>query len=135
MNGYAVHKDCSEGYPKEKGATKTGFSHLNKRMETGMGVEVEVGIETVSCNSGKWEVKAQLLSYIFVRRQGSTLNAGHNFPHLCDIFLCFSCKKKKKRILVSDIHSTSTIRRKKKKKKLVAAGSIVKEMARSRFNK
>lgn len=79
MNGYAVHKDCSEGYPKEKGAMKTGFSHLNKRMEVGMGVEVEVGIETISCVSGKWEAKAQLLSYIFERRQGSMLNAGSQF--------------------------------------------------------
>lgn len=25
VSEYAVHKDCSEGYPKEKGATKTGF--------------------------------------------------------------------------------------------------------------
>lgn len=41
MNGYAVHKDCSEGYPKEKGATKTGFSHLNKRMEMEPGMEPE----------------------------------------------------------------------------------------------
>ena len=51
MNGYAVHKDCSEGYPKEKGATTTGFSHLNKRMEMGMevegGVGGDVGIETI----------------------------------------------------------------------------------------
>lgn len=37
VNGCAVHKDCSEGYPKEKGATKTASSHLNKRMETETG--------------------------------------------------------------------------------------------------
>lgn len=37
VNGYAVHKDCSEGYPKEKGQQRRGFSHLNKRMEVEMG--------------------------------------------------------------------------------------------------
>lgn len=37
VNGCAVHKDCSEGYPKEKGATKTASSRLNKRMETETG--------------------------------------------------------------------------------------------------
>lgn len=56
-------------------------------METGMGVEVEVGIETVSCNSGKWEVKAQLLSYIFERRQGSPKGT----------FFCVSLAKRKKK--------------------------------------
>lgn len=35
VNGCAVHKDCCEGYPEEKGGNqeKAASTHLNKRME------------------------------------------------------------------------------------------------------
>lgn len=105
MNGYAVHKDCSEGYPKEKGATKTGFSHLNKRME------MEPGDMNARQKMGRRRHNCYALLEEREGRAGLMLNAGSLFSLV-------------KETLVSDIHVTSTM-----KKKVVAAGSIVKEMA------